>query len=299
MVVFGVMSVSIWWITQISLWSLLQPLVQPLQQMCVWQFETPRLAALGGAMVCGQELAPGELRTLFLQLGIYHVLVVSGAHLVFLSQMLNAWQESVPGRTKIIAVLLLMFAFMTGLQAPVLRAGLQMILRLRRLSHPLHDLATSYALCLVLHPPWITSASLHLSFLAALGILLPFNFWIKSLSIVFLTLPLIVGFGTFNAPGSLWGIVLSPVVELLFFPICGLAWLMPFLQSGIDGLLQFTIWLLESLRPLTGAPLKVSMGMTGLAIPIYSLGIFSILRWLHRSPRDGQTLVRLDFRSEC
>lgn len=284
MIVLGLLSFATWWLAQVSLWQWVHTASQPLQSICVAQFESKVMQSIGSAMVCGQDLPAGDLRTLFLQLGIYHVLVVSGAHLIFLSQAFEAWQHNRPERAKLVAGLLLAFALMTGFQAPIVRAGLQILFRRLRRRHPLQHLFISYIACLVLHPPWLMSVSLHLSLLAAIGMSLPLSYGLRSLAIIILTLPLILGFGTFNLPGAMMGIGLSPVIELLLFPMCLLAWILPLLQPLIESAIVFALQLLESLRPLTGAPISSPNGIVAPWIPIYTMSVMGILQKLGRLP---------------
>lgn len=227
-------------------------------------------------MVCGQDLKPGPMKDLFLKLGLYHVLVVSGAHLVFLSYLLQMF--SPPRFSSWMILVLLGFAMMTGLQAPVVRAGFHLWLGRKAHTSSLEALFLSWIACLIVHPPWLHSISLHLSVLATAGLEMPGPKSLKPLWILILTAPITVAFGSLNPIGALMGILLSAAFEVVMFPVCLSAWLIPPLFPVIDYILSGVLALLENLRPLTGETIKSPTLISHFNLWVYSLLVITLLK---------------------
>jgi hypothetical protein len=146
---------------------------KPTHDLCLRFFENSHERPVHQALVCGKSLShlnPYEstLKTTSIAVGIYHVLVVSGAHLTFLEKTL--------GRLKtprwIIRLILFLFAMMAHWDPPVVRALFESLIR----SHSQRgwlNIFLSYLFSLALHPQWIHSGSLHLSIAARSALELP------------------------------------------------------------------------------------------------------------------------------
>ncbi len=140
--------------------------------------------AYAAAMLLGaQDFIPYEDQAAFQELGIAHILSVSGYHVGVLIFMMAAALKPLPApRVHIFlleGLLLSAYCLLTGMSAPVIRAAAFMLmreaLRLRYVRPlPLHVLAATALLQLVFNPTLITSPSFQLSYSAMFGLLMVF-----------------------------------------------------------------------------------------------------------------------------
>lgn len=132
------------------------------------------------AMLLGsREQVPEEDREAFARLGIAHLLTVSGLHvgLIFavVAALFRRLGLSRRWRFALTAVLLALYCLLTGLNPPVIRAAVLMLLweygALRRRPRiALHLLCAAWLGMLVLSPTLLTSMSFQLTFGAMLGL---------------------------------------------------------------------------------------------------------------------------------
>ena len=139
-------------------------------QFSSFQSET---ADIYKAIVCGRRLPEGLIKQTFVKSGLIHLMVVSGAHLLFLERL---WKNiHLPFfRTGGILFLLILYALTANLHPPVLRALFSFLLLKINRSCKLFwssSLIThiSGILCLIYSPGWARSPSLQLSWLASLA----------------------------------------------------------------------------------------------------------------------------------
>ena len=125
------------------------------------------------ALLCGKRLPSGLIKETFVRNGLIHLMIVSGAHLLFLERI---WKSFNPPFFPSVGVifLLALYALTANLHPPVLRALFSFLLLKISLFHKLFWSASlithlSGILCLVYSPSWISSPSLHLSWLASLA----------------------------------------------------------------------------------------------------------------------------------
>ena len=123
------------------------------------------------ALICGKKLPYGEIKQTFIQGGCIHLMVVSGAHLLFVEKL---WSKiSFPFyKTIILFLILIIYALASQLQPPVMRAlftfALFYISKSKRLFwNSCFVTHMSGFLCLLFQPQWIYSTSLQLSWLAS------------------------------------------------------------------------------------------------------------------------------------
>lgn len=171
------------------------------------------------ALLCGQRL-PHHWVLDLAPLGLIHLFVVSGAHLLFLENILR--QIPIKGKFQNITVLTLLFAYtlIAGAGLPILRAFIHRCLKIIRPFLGWRSDQTVFVSILILalsHPDYMHSLSLYLSWTATLCIYHPFH--IKSeifrFSLIMLLLaPLLIHFGA-PSPFSL-------PIQFLFIPIFGL-----------------------------------------------------------------------------
>ncbi len=137
------------------------------------------------ALLTGQrDYIDKDSYTMFIETGIIHVLAISGLHvgiiyifLVYLFKPIsrNKWSRIFSYCLKIL--ILIAFAFMTGLSSSVMRASLMFIIMiigkmLNRNSHILNSVFSSFFLLLVIDPFKLFDVGFQLSYSAVLGIIL-------------------------------------------------------------------------------------------------------------------------------
>lgn len=144
-----------------------------LQDYCVAAVPAHRFFELTSAVVCGLTPNSSTETASFKNLGLYHLLVVSGSHLIFLENLLNL---ALRGRLRFfVGPILLVFTFFTGLQPPCLRAFVQWSLQLasqrkRLFLRSWQICGISGCLSLLLFPHWLHSYSFLLSWCCSLAL---------------------------------------------------------------------------------------------------------------------------------
>ena len=132
------------------------------------------------AMLLGsREMVPSEDREAFSRLGVAHILSVSGFHVGVLAGLIGAvlkrLRMSRKARLAVTAAILSAYCLLTGMNVPVVRAALLMMLweygaiRHRQRIN-VHLLSACFVIILLLSPVQITSVSFHLTFGAMLGL---------------------------------------------------------------------------------------------------------------------------------
>ena len=134
------------------------------------------------AMLLGtRDFIPEDERAAFTDLGIAHILSISGFHVSVLAGLMLFLLRPLPlsrlGQTLSEATILAGYCLLTGGSAPVIRAALLLLWReYTRLRHqqrlPLHLLCVTALVQLVFNPTLLTSASFQLTYGAMLGLLL-------------------------------------------------------------------------------------------------------------------------------
>lgn len=198
-------------------------------------------AKILNSSLCGINLEPSNLKTFFLETQLIHLLVVSAGHLYLIQKY------SQPISSSGSMLLICCYCFLTGMQAPALRALISIWIEDKlaakniRLSNTFKSILPSLV-CLTLNPTWILSTSLYLSTLVNLGSSLTaahsnspgikpnsFNkfvlncFWIQILVSLY--------FSSFNFLGLMMNLTLGLILGLTLLPMCliylGLTLVMP------------------------------------------------------------------------
>jgi predicted membrane metal-binding protein len=175
------------------------------------------LHPLYDALICGTSLSAGREKQIFVDTGLIHLMVVSGSHLVFIELLLFF----LPPRIRL--TILAAYCYLTGFQAPVVRAFL------RRLISPklkawsaltgLQIEAAAVMLALALYPQWLWSRSFLMSWMCGLALAAPKifprfpNFDLAVKAYIFL-LP----FCAASPVSVAWNTLLAPFVGLILFP---------------------------------------------------------------------------------
>lgn len=229
------------------------PLGWQLRQRII-QVQTGALGSPGGpllsAMVVGSRGVdlPFDIQDLFRQVGLSHVIAVSGFHVALvlgvvlqLTKRLSARFQFLLGSATLGGILLL-----TGLQPSVLRAvlmglGALVALVIRRKTVPLGGLLVSATLLLLYNPLWIWDLGFQLSFLATLGLLVTVPpmmrrlDWLPTVLGAAMAVPLAATLWTLPLQLYHFGVV-APygiVVNLLVTPLVSLSTLGGFASGGL------------------------------------------------------------------
>lgn len=216
-----------------------------------------------GSLLCGEKVTDPELKEGLRQSSLLHLFVVSGSHLILLDQALQTLRSPLLIRVLILGV----FAFLSGLEPPVVRAGLGLAIQaqLRSLA-PDQRVALAGLACLSLFPTWVFGLSLPLSWLAALALAWPRE---RSLSedssvsqlvgdcfrVWFFLLPLLAGWGNTSPLGIVFNITLAPLISFLLLPLAVLALPGSVFAWPFEIAMQALRWLLQAFAP---APLPDS-----------------------------------------
>ncbi len=136
--------------------------------------------AYAAAMVLGnQDFIPEDDRAAFQDLGVSHILSVSGFHVGVLAMLLRLLLKPLPVprevRTVLLGIILAAYCLLTGESAPVIRAAGLMLLRecvriRNRQVIPLHLLCMTALIQLAVNPTLLTGPSFQLSYGAMLGV---------------------------------------------------------------------------------------------------------------------------------
>lgn len=141
----------------------------------------PKQAGIAQALLCGQQsaLLPEQFES-YLQTGVYHVLAVSGQHLVVLCAMMGFLLRfsglDPRQRASWLALFVIAFTLLTGARAPVVRAAAIVLawcaaLWLRRRVNTVNLLALAWIVVFMLNPSDAANTGCQLSFLAVLALM--------------------------------------------------------------------------------------------------------------------------------
>ena len=138
----------------------------------------PEISGLVKALLLGdQQAVPDEQSDGFRQTGVYHVLAVSGLHLVVLAGFVSlffrvsSWQRR--ARWLGLTFFVILYALLTGAEPPVMRAAILVIALLSgrawyRVPEPLNALALAWIVIGIWQPSDLARTGTQLSFLAVL-----------------------------------------------------------------------------------------------------------------------------------
>ncbi len=203
--------------------------------------KNPQTQALLQALVCGHNFESFETAQLYTSSGLIHLFVVSGSHLLLIFRVLDFIFKKIELRhsKKIILSLLFLYAAVCLFNPPVTRSLVGLILidiLSTKIKYWPKDFVVLLAglFCLMLSPSWVSSLSLQMSWLAALGIV--FNQrYLKNSRKLTQQMPFYIFYTlTFSALGfpQIAIIVISlfftPVLEFILLPLAFLVLAFPF-----------------------------------------------------------------------
>ncbi len=277
-----------------SAWDLLP--LGPLQEICTQSIADTPYQDRYAALACGEKLPRGLFLDHLQRLGIIHVFVVSGAHLSFLAVILELLRRGLFLPRASLPLALAIYCGLTGGAPPIARAFLARLLSSLNRRYKFFWLSTDRSLlagllCLCLHPPWIQSYSLMLSWMAALVLDFcaatrsqsrwpqPFrvSFW------MYLGLsPFLLALGQPSIFSVLTNTLLAPLLCFFLFPMALLTLILPewivtkmdWVWTVFDGLVFRIGPLMKSQAPASTLP---SYGLW-----IYILAVHFVIRTLVR-----------------
>ena len=208
------------------------------------------------ALVCGERLPEGILKKTFMSLGVIHLMVISGAHLIFIEKAWNFLPRFRFKNTSLVFFLLL-YAFSAGLNPPILRALFSFVMiqinkKWKLFWSPYTRVHISGLLCLLCQHTWVHSLSLQLSWVASLGMVNPrLSRWKSCILTYLLLLPLISSWSNFHPFSIVVNWLIAPLASCVLLPLSLLTLPFPFLRLFTDVLWEWFLQLLYFLKPLT------------------------------------------------
>ncbi|MGK7892617.1 MAG: ComEC/Rec2 family competence protein [Xenococcus sp. (in: cyanobacteria)] len=221
------------------------------------------LGQLLSSIVLGRRAVdlPEDIRNLFINAGLAHILAASGFHVSLLLGVILKLTNSLSAKAKLIigTTILLIYLSLTGFSPSVIRAGLMgtAVLIASAMGgkvKPQGSLLLSAVIILLINPLWIWSLSFQLSFLATLGLLVTAPVIEKKLD---------------------W---IPPTIAIaIAFPLAAIIWTLPLVTYYFNNISTYSILLNIITTPLVTI---ISLGgmisaFAGLIFPL--LG--SILSW--------------------
>lgn len=252
----------------------------PFQRQCLKRAgQMPELDAFLPSLVCGKKLRAGDpLFSTLTHLGLIHIFVISGAHLVFLRQLLCRFFPH-----PFVLWVLLFYTLMVGAHPPVLRAWLVLwVLHLSDSPKITHGrLALSVFLTGLLLPD-ISQAGLSMALSWAAVSTLIWRSQSKNqkfqLAWLYLTLiPLLIGLKIPHPLTILINALIGPVIFLGLLPLSLLAWLFPVLQHCVELLWGCLYLCLTFLTHLVPYPFISGQDVSSAAALTYAAGLQGLL----------------------
>lgn len=239
------------------------------------------------ALICGNKLSSSDFSQNLKNLGIYHVIIVSGSHLIFLSILVEKIFSSTRFRKwKFITLpLLSLYALTTGAEPPVVRALLGLIIDSYQKRNKLfwsqnEVIFISVLISLALFDPWKRSYSLILSYVASVSLSLskeknPIH---KNLKIYILILPFLLPLSAPHPLSFISNMTLSPLIAVILFPLSFLSFLLPYFHLLVDPLWNAFLKVCAYAGPELPSLNKVSLSISYLWSFVLILNFYGIYK---------------------
>ena len=230
-----------------------------------------------------ERLPEGEIKKAFVALGIVHLMVISGAHLIFLERFWNLL-PTFRFKDTLLALFLLTYSLSAGLNPPVLRALFSLLLsrlnkRFKLFWSPYLRVCISCLLCLLCEASWFYSLSLQLSWIASMGMSNPHISRLKSCTLTFLLiLPVVSSWSSVHPLSIFINWLVVPFAGGILLPFSLLLIFFPFMRPFVNQLWELALNGLYLLKPLVeqkGIYMDWSLGSFG--IWIYIFAVFIVL----------------------
>lgn len=157
--------------------SYFEPIRFGLSNQAEYLLPQPQAGLLIGMVLGERSTLEVEFKRALRRTSTIHMVVVSGQNLTLLSGVILSLASFLGRRKTVILTLgiIIFYAFLTGLQIPVIRAGLMILMAffaqlIGRQSQAWWVLVITGLLMLIYQPDWLLSISFQLSFLATFGV---------------------------------------------------------------------------------------------------------------------------------
>ncbi|MCJ8278250.1 MAG: ComEC/Rec2 family competence protein [Bdellovibrionales bacterium] len=231
-------------------YSQLLPISSHLHGVCLLNSPDSHYKPFYQAIVCGQNLTNSLEYGLLRDIGLLHIIVVSGSHLVFITQIMS--RSRIPQTKLFIPFILTAFTLVTRMDPPITRALVHLflasVIKSNKLNlSPTVSLIGSLVFCISMNPPWFYSSSLLLSAGASLGIARGKNIFTQSLLCYIGLLPLLLDFSQLSPSSVIVNSIITPLISFILFPSSLLCFFVP-LESVIDCLWEFLFFIIDNVQ---------------------------------------------------
>ena len=223
-----------------------------------------RFSEILSALLCGTNLKNPFDKKTFIEMGVYHFIVVSGSHLNLIDKIINTLSFGKIKKT-FLFILLFIYCLTTLFQAPVVRAfSVLLLISFNQKSRLFKSNSLLILFCslliLGLQPVWVRSLSFLLSWSCVLNVLLSgqltewltqfssdrlhgtiARFFISSGFQMFLYAVLFINPFYLSIPALISYLILTPLLGFIVFPLC----LMSFFFLFVFQKNQFSVWFFE------------------------------------------------------
>lgn len=210
--------------------------------LCRWLLPDSVHFELYSGLVCGTNLPPSVDKQAFLDSGLIHLMVVSGAHLLFLEALLAKFSAAVR------LPILMFYCWFTGFGPPVVKAFthrlFEQILKPRHW-RPLQVEAVAVVCILIIRPSWIVSRSFQMSWMCSLAMYLPRYLRWRALDQSLKAYVMLFVFTGASFLSIAWNTLLAPFVGMILFPICLSVMPFPFFLGAADRVWDVFLWILS------------------------------------------------------
>ncbi len=272
-------------ISEFDLFVGISDITNSLQSQCLKFTPDSFYKEIYAALVCGKKLQSSEFSQNLKNLGIYHVIIVSGSHLIFLSLLVEKFFSSPRlNQFKFITLpILATYALATGAEPPVVRAllsiGIDSYQKNKKLFWNQNEVVfVSVLISLALFDPWKKSYSLLLSYVASVTLSLTGkqNLIAKNIWIYFLILPFLLPLSAPNPLSFITNMALAPLIGFLFFPLSFLSYIVPYFYLLVDPLWKGFLFICSTVGPELESLDKVQISISYMWIMAVALNIYGI-----------------------
>lgn len=241
--------------------NVIAPTTDFLHGICVQQTEHfAKYSEAAAALVCGHQIESLTLQSTFAASGLIHLLVVSGSHLLLIDRGLSFFLKN---QLSIRLSLLFIFVLICEMNPPIMRSFTAIVLA--ELIHSKNWVWSNTfkqwmttLFCFFINPFWVFSLSFQMSWLASLSLDLASGFYPQDkfkqslLRILLIYLSFIFVFSFLGFP-SLWSplfaLALTPILELILFPLALISTLIPPLSDLFEALFSALMQFIKIFDP--------------------------------------------------
>lgn len=199
------------------------------------------------SLFCGKKFTYQKEKSDLKETGLYHLIVVSGSHLIFIKKYLKC----IKSPRLLTYLILILFLLMNNLSPPVTRSFTLICLDnfLAKLGHnSIQKNFSANLICLIIFPHWISDLSFYLSSICGLAITSIKNRLGQCLLVYLLCLPVFLSSNSILNPASvLCNFIISPIFEVFLFPITSLVLFQSPISNIIDSIWDYSFYFLNFL----------------------------------------------------